>query len=138
MRRFKHLTKTQRLQLETLLKVKVSVKEIAERLGVHISTIYREIKRGEYMRLNGSTWEYIKSYSCDIAEEKYRNNLKDKGAQIKIGKDYEYANYLERRVIEDKLSPGAVLGEIKRNEIKFNTSISVNTFYKYIFKCTIC
>lgn len=132
MRRFRHLTKTQRLQLETLLKIKTPIKQIAENLGVHISTIYREIKRGEYMRLNGSTWEYVKSYSCDIAEEKYRKNLKEKGAQIKLGKDYEYANYIERRIIEDKLSPGAVLGQIKRNNMKFNTSISINTLYKYI------
>ena len=115
-----------------LLKVKTPITEIAKILGVHNSTLYRERKRGEYMRLNGSTWEYVKSYSCDIAEEKYRNNLKEKGAQIKIGKDYEYANYLERRIVEDKLSPGAVLGEIKRNNIQFNTSISINTLYKYI------
>ena len=132
MRNFNHLTKTQRLQFEMLLKVKTPITEIAKILGVHNSTLYRERKRGEYMRLNGSTWEYVKSYSCDIAEEKYRNNLKEKGAQIKIGKDYEYANYLERRRVEDKLSPGAVLGEIKRNNIQFNTSISINTLYKYI------
>ena len=130
--KFRHLTKTQRLQFEMLLKVKTPITEIAKILGVHNSTLYRERKRGEYMRLNGSTWEYVKSYSCDIAEEKYRNNLKEKGVQIKIGKDYEYANYLERRIVEDKLSPGAVLGEIKRNNIQFTTSISINTLYKYI------
>ncbi len=131
-RNFRHLTKTQRLQFETLLKVKLPMKEIAEKLGVHISTLYREKKRGEYMRLNGSTWEYVKSYSCDIAEEKYRNHLKDKGTQIKLGKDYEYAEYIEHRIVDDKLSPGAVLGEIKRNNMQFNTTVSINTLYKYI------
>jgi IS30 family transposase len=50
-RQFKQLSKTQRNQLEMLLKAKVSKKEIAEFLGVHISTIYREIKRGEYFYL---------------------------------------------------------------------------------------
>ena len=50
MRTFKHLSKTKRLQLESLLLAKVSKKEIANILNVHISTIYREIKRGEYMR----------------------------------------------------------------------------------------
>ena len=48
MRTFKHLTKTKRLQLESYLKIKMSVKEIAKILHVHISTIYREKKRGEY------------------------------------------------------------------------------------------
>lgn len=131
MRTFKHLTKTARQQLEMMLRMKTPVKTIAEYLGVHVSTIYREIKRGEYQHLN-SEWIYEKRYSCDIAHEKYRNNLKEKGAQIKLGKDHSYAEYIERRIVEDRLSPGAVLGEIKRNNIKFDTTISVNTLYKYI------
>ena len=49
MRTFKHLTKTKRLQLEALLRAGVSKREIANVLGVHISTIYREIKNGEYV-----------------------------------------------------------------------------------------
>lgn len=132
MRHFKHLTKTMRNQLESLLKANVSKTKIADLLGVHFSTIYREVKRGEYDHLNGSTWIYEKRYSSDLAEMKYRQQLKDKGAPIKLGKDYEYAEYLERRVIEDRLSPGAVLGYIKKHNLKFDTSISVNTFYKYI------
>lgn len=132
MRNFNHLTKTQRLQFEAFLRAKMPIKEISKTLGVHISTLYREKKRGAYQRLDSRTWEYVTSYSSDIAEEKYRRNLKDKGAQIKIGKDYEYAKYIERRIVEDKLSPGAVLGEIKRNNIHFDTSISINTLYKYI------
>lgn len=132
MRHFIHLTKTMRNQLESLLKANVPKTKIANILGVHFSTIYREVKRGEYEHLNGSTWIYEKRYSSDLAEMKYRQQLKDKGAPIKLGKDYEYAEYLERRVIEDRLSPGAVLGYIKKHNLKFDTSISVNTFYKYI------
>lgn len=48
MRTFKHLTKTQRLQLETLLRTNTPKKDIAKMLGVHITTIYRELKRGTY------------------------------------------------------------------------------------------
>ena len=134
MRKFKHLSKTARLQFEMMLKAKMKMKDIAKVLGVHISTVYREKKRGEYMHLNGSTWEYEPRYSSDIAENKYRENLKNKGADIKLGKDFEYSRYIEHRIVDDKLSPGAVLGEIKRNNMKFNTSISVNTLYKYIEK----
>ncbi len=132
MRHFKHLTKTMRNQLESLLLARVPKTKIAGLLGVHLSTIYREVKRGEYEHLDGTTWIYEKRYSSDLAEIKYREQLKDKGAPIKLGKDYEYAEYLERRVIEDRLSPGAVLGYIKKHNLKFDTSISVNTFYKYI------
>lgn len=55
MRHFKHLSFTQRLQLEAYLNAKLPKNEIANLLGVHISTVYREIKRGLYTRLNGDT-----------------------------------------------------------------------------------
>ena len=111
-RNFCHLTCTQRLQLESLLKLKTPVKEICKILGVSNSTIYREIKRGEYKRINGATWEYYTAYSPDIAQEKYLVNLSGKGAPLKIGKDFEFADYIEKRIGKDKMSPCAVLGEI--------------------------
>lgn len=134
MRTFKHLTKTQRLQLETLLRTKTPKKEIASVLGVHISTVYREIQRGTYEHLIGATWLYEKRYSCDIAEDKYRQHLKDKGRDLKIGHDHKLANYIEERIVKDKLSPLAVLGEIKNKGLVFDTTICVNTLYSYIEK----
>jgi len=52
--------------------------------------------------------------------------------RLKIGNDHEYAAYLEYKVSSKKYAPGAILGEIKRKEIKFNTTISKTTFYRYI------
>lgn len=46
---FKHLTKADRIKIEALLKAGHSIKEIADLLHVHRSTIYREVKRG-YLR----------------------------------------------------------------------------------------
>ena len=132
-RQFKHLSKTQRNQLEMLLKASVSKKQIADYLGVNLSTVYREIKRGAYLHRNTDWTETIR-YSADKAEIKYRRMLKEKGSQIKLGNDYEYAEYLERKIIEEKLSPKAVLGHIKKHQIQFNTTISVNTLYSYIRK----
>ena len=133
-KRFNHLSWTKRLQLEALLKAKTSVREIAQTLGVHISTVYREMKRGRYEHLVGATWEIEDRYSPDIAHDKYRSHLAAKGAPIKIGKDHDFAQYIEKRIVEDKLSPAAVLGEITRNGMKFNTMISLHTLYSYIEK----
>ena len=132
-RQFKHLSKTQRNQLEMLLKANVSKREIAEYLGVSLSTVYREIKRGAYMHRN-TDWTETMKYSADKADYKYREMLKEKGSQIKLGNDYEYAEYLERKILEEKLSPKAVLGYIKKHALPFNTTISVNTLYSYIRK----
>ena len=141
MKTYKHLTFTKRLQLEAYLKIKLPIKEIAENLNVHISTIYREIKRGRYVHKTSYTdyvyqtqYRYKEKYSPDIAEEKYRENLQAKGAPLKIGKDHTLANFIESRILKDHLSPQAVLGEIKHKQLQFNTSICLNTLYSYIYK----
>lgn len=131
MRRFKHLTKADRLTIETMIKDGKSEKEIAERIGVHESTIYREIKRGQYMHRNSDYTEELR-YSPDIAHQKYRENLKAKGPDLKIGNDQELADYIEKRIADDGYSPEAVLGEIKQKEMTFQTSISKTTLYRYI------
>lgn len=139
-RKFKQLTFTNRLQIETMLKLKTPIRVIADTLGVHISTIYREVKRGVYDRkiikkdfYGDDILTYIRTYSPDIAEEKYQYNLKSKGAPLKIGNDIAFANYIEKRIVEDGLTPLAVLGEIKAKNLNFNTSICVNTLYRYIY-----
>lgn len=130
--KYHHFTWTERLQLEAWERVGIKKREMAELLGVHISSIYREFKRGEYIRLN-SDYTTEKRYSPDIAEEKYRENLKAKGAGLKIGNDHEYAAYIEYKIAEEKYSPGATLGEIKRKGgLGFKTTISKTTLYRYI------
>lgn len=134
MRTYKHLTKTQRLQIEAFLLAKVKVKDIANMIGVSINTIYNEKKRGSYQHLNARTFEYETRYSSDIAHEKYIRHLQSKGPDLKIGKDFELVRYIEKRIVEDKLSPCAVIGEIKKKKMPFKTSITINTLYSYIEK----
>lgn len=127
----KNLTYTQRLQIETLNNARHSKKEIAAAIGVSLTTIYNELKRGECELLDGETWITYKSYSAYIAQERYRLKCTAKGAPLKIGRDYAFCAYLEKRVNEDKISPCAVLGEIKRKGLPF-TNISKTTLYRYI------
>lgn len=67
MRVFKQLTLTDRIRIEKWLKDGLRVKEIADRLRVDPSTVYRELKRGSYDKLDGKTWKLIPTYSPDIA-----------------------------------------------------------------------
>ena len=48
MKKRKNLKFTQRLQIDTLYNAKKTKKEIAQILGLHLCTIYRELKRGAY------------------------------------------------------------------------------------------
>ncbi len=134
MRGYKHITYTKRLQIETLLKNKIPKCKIAEFIGVDYSTLSRELKRGKYTRLNGDTWEYVESYSADIAERKYQENLKAKGADLKIGNDYKLWHYIEDKIVNEHYTPLAVIGEIQAKGLKFDTTICVNTLYSYIDK----
>lgn len=130
-RRYRHLTKSDRLVIDTMLRDGKGKKEIAERIGVHESTIYREEKRGRYVHRN-SDWTEEERYSPDIAHQKYRENLKAKGPDLKIGNDQELADYIEGRIANDGYSPEAVLGEIKQKGMDFKTTISKTTLYRYI------
>ena len=65
----RQLTWTDRISIEALKKAGHSVIEIAEQLGVHRSTIYNELKRGEYMHRNSDYTETL-SYSPNKAQMK--------------------------------------------------------------------
>ena len=134
MRTYKHLTMTDRLRIEKWLKMGMKPREVADKLRVHVSTIYRELKRGAYDRLDGGTWEVKTAYSPDIAEEKYQAHLREKGPDLKIGNDHELANYIETTILDKDCSPAAVLGFAMIEGKKFKTSLSVPTIYKYIAK----
>lgn len=108
----KNLSFTQRLQIETLSNAKIPVKEIARQLGLHISTVYKELKKGEYEHLikHRDFWYGDKTftkvrYSAQIAQDKYEFACTNKGRNLKIDKDYEFVQYMEKRVNEDKISP---------------------------------
>lgn len=129
----KHLTWTDRLKIEKGLKEGLKPCAIADRLHVHNSTIYRELKRGTYTHLN-SDLTTEERYSPEIAEQRYRENLKAKGGELKISNDYELADFIEKKIGEEGYSPAAVVGEIKRKGLKFKTAISEKTIYNYIDK----
>lgn len=128
---YSQLTNHQRIQMETLLNMGKSKAEVAKYLGVHRSTVYREFKRGCYMHRNSDYTEEMR-YSCDIGQELHDYNQTAKGKELKIGHDYEFAQYIEEMIVEEKYSPEAALAEIKNRGLHFSISISVKTLYRYI------
>lgn len=133
MRHFTHLTWNNRLQMEAFLKAGMKPGAIADELGVHISTVYREMKRGCYEHLNTDYTTEMR-YSPDKAEEKYRFNLTAKGAPLKIGNDNELADFIEKKIINDNYSPAAALAQIELEGKQFSVTICTTTLYSYIDK----
>mgnify|MGYP003799871731 FL=1 len=132
-RHFKHLNEKERYQIEILLKDGKKPDEIASILGRHRRTIEREIVRGT-VKLMNSDLTYSATYCADVGQRKYEQAAINKGAGLKIGHDHKLANYIEKRIKEDKYSPDAVIGEIRAKGIEFKTSICTKTLYNYIDK----
>lgn len=130
---FKHLSQNDRIKMETMLNSGHKVVEVADYLHVHRSTIYREIKRGEYTHRNSDYTEETR-YSSDLGQKNHDWNAQGKGRNIKIGNDRPLAEYIEEKIIEDKYSPEAALAAAAESGIEFTTSISVRTLYRYIDK----
>ena len=134
-RKFRQLVWEDRIRLESYLKANLPKEEIATLLKCSRATIYNELKRGAYEHLNSDYTTEIR-YSPEIAQEHYEQHLLVRGAKMKIDKDYKFAEYLEKKIADEKYSPEAVLGEIKaqNREDEFDTTICVRTLYNYIDK----
>ena len=127
----RQLSRSDRITLETMLNTGHKVVEIAAYLGVHRSTVYREIDRGKYMHRNTDYTE-SERYSSDLGQKNHDWNAQAKGKSLKIGKDRELAEYLEDKIVNEKYSPEAALASASKEEKKFKTSISLRTLYRYI------
>lgn len=125
-----HFTKYDRIRLESWLRAGMSIKFIAAELNKNPSSVYREIRRGAYEHILYDLSTETR-YSSDLADDKYRNNLKEKGSGLKIGSNLDYARCIEFFIHEKKYSPAAALAYIRLN-YDFDVDISKTTLYRYI------
>lgn len=131
-KKYRHLTLTDRLIIKRMLKNGFSKLDVARATGFSLSTIYYELKRGEYEYINDNhTVE--KRYSPHIAHERYRENLKKKGQRPKIASDEKLKSYIEDMIVKHKYSPEAIILKIKEDNISFQSNVkSINTIYSAI------
>lgn len=130
---YHHLKWEDRLTIERMLKIKMKPAKIAEALGVCVKTIYNEIERGTCIQQT-SDYEFVERYCADVAERKYQENLRAKGPDIKLGKDFAFAEYIENQIINKKRSPGAALAQIEIDGLEFETSVCETTLYNWIYR----
>ena len=111
-RKNKHLNAKECYLIEALLQVKFKESEIANLLGRHVSTIYREIKRGT-VEFRNSDWsmrqEYSAFYSLTIRAELMSNTGRK---LLYTALSPELLSYIQSR-LDDKYSPDAISGELK-------------------------
>ena len=129
--RGKHFTEKERYRLEGHLDGDLNVKEIALRLKKHPSTVYREIKRGMIERLQ-SNLTNVMEYRANVAQRDYSKKVTNRERSLRIGKDKELEKHIRDKIVNQKYSPDAVIGEIRCKRLVFETRICVKTLYNYI------
>lgn len=129
-RKGKHLNYEERIKIETLSKIGMKSEQIAKEIGCSGRTIRRELAKGRTELLNTDLTTRIE-YSADIGQQKHDYAGTAKGPMLKIGKNYELINEIERLIIKEKMSPYAAAEYIKRTG-KFESVISYKTIYNYI------
>ncbi len=131
--RYKHLTERDRYLLEGCLESGLGPKQIAQKLNSHVSTIYREIKRGQVKRINSQLEEYW-AYRANAAQYNYEEKVTKRRHSLKIERYKELADYIQEKISRDKHSPDVIIGRIKQEKHKFEGSICTKTLYNYIGK----
>jgi len=94
--KYKHLSERDRYLLEGYLGSGLSVKEISQKLNSHISTIYREIKRGQVKRINTDLEEYW-AYRANAAQYSYETKVIKRSHALKIEKYKGLARITSKR-----------------------------------------
>ena len=131
--KYKHLNERQRYKLEGYLEAKLKVEEISLRMHKHPTTIYREIKRGLVKKLTTQLVEY-EVYRANVAQRDYIDKVIKRKRSLKISKDKTFEEYIRKKILIEKLSPDAIIGEIKKKGIVFERLICAKTLYNYIDK----
>ena len=128
--KYKHLNERDRYRLEGYLESGLNPKEISQKLHCHISTVYREIKRGEVKRIHSELTEYW-AYRANTAHADYERKVTNRAHSLKIEKYKDMADYIREKIYKHKYSPDAVVGELNRTG---QGLICTKTLYSYIDK----
>lgn len=121
------------MKIEGYVQIGMKAPQIAAALGRDRTTIYKELRRGAYTRRTTDLIEYT-SYSATIAQNDYRYKATAKGPCYKVGKDFQFVEFIEKKILEDGYSPAAALAAVKLEGQRFETNICVKTLYNYIDK----
>lgn len=116
---YQQLIDSQRYQIEAYLKANYTITQIAVELGVHKSTISRELKRNSKKR------SYNASYAAMLSKERkndsYKHHLFDENMK----------RYINVKLINSQWSPEQIKGRCDLDNVPM---VSVERIYQYIYK----
>lgn len=116
---YQQLIDSQRYQIEAYLKAKCTITQIAIELGVHKSTISRELKRNSKKRSYEAN--YATMLSKERQHESYKNHVFDENMK----------RYIDSKLIHNQWSPEQIKGRCDLDKISM---VSIERIYQYIYQ----
>jgi IS30 family transposase len=128
-RKGKHLTRVERIVIERMSRGGIPPRDIAAALGRHQRTIERELKRGRVKHKDTELREkYV--YSSDRAQDLHDYHATARGPGLKLGSNYELAEFIRCRIVDHKESPDVVA--FRMRQAKLEEVVCTKTIYNYI------
>jgi IS30 family transposase len=118
--KYHQLSEVERYQIEAGIALGISLSDIAIKIKRHRSTLFREIKRNGHITQEGYLGTSAHGSYC-IRRQKCKPRNKIRG---------NLKSYIENR-IRMKWSPEQIVGRLR---LEKNTSIGVETIYRYIYR----
>jgi IS30 family transposase len=116
---YQQLIDSQRYQIEAYLKAKYTITQIAQELGVHKSTISRELKRNSKKR------SYNAGHACYVSKERKQESYKHHVFNDTMKR------YIDVKLKNNQWSPEQIKGRCDLDGISM---VSVERIYQYIYK----
>jgi len=116
---YRQLIDAQRYQIEAYLKANFTITQIAKELGVHKSTISRELKRNSKKR------NYNASHAEMLAKERKRESYKHHVF------DGNMERYIHKQLTNNQWSPEQIKG---RCDLDAFAMVSIERIYQYIYQ----
>ena len=132
-RKFHHITKIQRGQIQAMMRMKVPKDKIAKEVGISRATLYEELERGTVTQMN-SDLTTRKEYFAEVGQRVYEENRQNCRKPLKIAEAEEFVEYAEEKILKEKWSPDSVVGYARKEKL-FEVTLCTKTLYNYIDKC---
>ena len=115
---YKHILRDDRYVIEQMLNAGKKMSDIIDVIGCSEKTLKREIKRGTWEYLDGSTYKIKPKYSWDVAQRKHDENANGIIRRFfPKGTDFSKISLKRIQYVEDWINnyPRKILGGISAN-----------------------
>lgn len=128
MAKYRRMTYADRVIIERLFNSGCSYRAIARRIGFSVASVHYEVQRGLCDIIDWRTYDTVRRYSATIADDDAIYQASAKGAEIKLGKRYDYAQMVAERIKAGE-SPDSIVGSLR---LENKWTVSTVTLYRYI------